>query len=210
MFGFRNKPNFPPRYNIAPTQPVGIVRPGAVGEREFVLVRWGLIPGWVKDPGDFTTLINARSETAHEKPSFRSAMKYRRCLVPADGFYEWTGPKGEKQPHLVAANSGEPLAFAGLWEDWLGPDGSEMTSMAILTCPPNATVAPLHDRMPVILEPSAFDAWLDINDTPAAEVANLLRPASDTLLTTRPVSRTLNNARNEGPAVQAPPEGSLL
>jgi len=210
MFGFANRPNFPPRYNIAPTQPVGIVRPGPEDQREFMLVRWGLVPSWVKDPGDFTTLINARSETAHEKPSFRAAMKYRRCLVPADAFYEWTGPKGDKQPHLIEPVGGGPMAFAGLWEDWLGADGSELTSVAILTCAANTTVGALHDRMPVILAPDDFATWLDTRDTPLEEARSLLRPAPDHLLATRPVTRRLSNARNEGPEVQAPPDGTLL
>ncbi|MEE9587897.1 MAG: SOS response-associated peptidase [Hyphomicrobiaceae bacterium] len=209
-FGYRETPNFPPRYNIAPTQPVAIVRRGADGVREFALVRWGLIPSWVKDPGEFRTLINARSETALEKPSFRAGIRHRRCLVPADGFYEWTGPKGNKQPHLIRPRTEGPMAFAGIWEHWMGPDGSELESMAILTTAANETVQPLHDRMPVILEPENFALWLDVRDTPAKEAAEFLRPANDDLLQTREVSRALNNPRNDGPEVQDAPEGQLL
>ena len=124
---------FPPRYNIAPTQPVLIARLDPKGARQLRLVRWGLIPSWVKDPREFATLINARAETASDKPSFRGAMRHRRCLVPADGFYEWTGGRGTKQPHFIRLNDNELFAFAGLSEIWLGADGSEIETMAILT-----------------------------------------------------------------------------
>ena len=210
LFGYRNRPNFPPRYNIAPTQPVAIVRVGADRERELALVRWGLIPGWVKDPGAFSTLINARAETALEKPSFRSAMTYRRCLVPADGFYEWTGPKGDKQPHHIRPKDGGPMALAGLWEHWMGAEGSEMESMAILTVAANDVVGAVHNRMPVILAPELFDQWLDHDETRPGEAAALLEPAADSLLEVIPVSRALNNPRNDSAAVLEPMGGSLL
>ena len=150
-FGHANTVEFPPRYNIAPSQPVGIVRTGHDGAREFALVRWGLIPSWVKDPRSFTMLINARSESILEKPSFRGSIRHRRCIVPADGFYEWTGPPKNKQPHLIRSKSNGPMGFAGVWEHWLGADGSEMESMAIITTDANATMATIHDRMPAIL-----------------------------------------------------------
>ena len=201
-FRHLNETQFPPRYNIAPTQPVLIVRPGHDGRREIVLVRWGLIPSWAKDPARLTTLINARAETAAEKPSFRGSMRHRRCLVPADGFYEWIGPAGAKRPHLLRPVAGGPIAFAGLWEHWLGADGSEIETMAILTVPANAVAARLHDRMPAILPPEAFDAWLDTRSVRAEAASAMLRPAPDALLEVVEVSRKLNNSRNEGPEVQ--------
>lgn len=201
-FGTFNVEQFPPRYNIAPTQPVLIVRNSQRHERELVLVRWGLIPSWVKAPGEFATIINARAETAQEKPSFRASMRHRRCLVPTDGFYEWTGEKGAKQPHLIRPRGGGPMAMAGIWEHWLGADGSELETMAILTVAANRTMRPIHDRMPAILAPDAFEAWLDCRSGSAAEAAELLVPAPEDLLDIVPVSRALNNPRNEGPAVQ--------
>lgn len=211
-FDYVTEADFPPRYNIAPTQPVAIVRMSAKRTRELALVRWGLIPSWVKDPNEFATLINARAETAAEKPSFRSAMRYRRCLVPADGFYEWTGPKGAKQPYLLrrqlGAQSAEPgatlMAFAGIWEHWLGKDGSEMETMAILTTEANKTLQPIHNRMPVIIEREHFGRWLDCEMGKADAVADLLVPADDDLLEAIAVSPKLNNPRNEGPELQEP------
>ncbi len=219
---------FPPRYNIAPTQPVHIVRIAPDGARELTLVRWGLIPSWVKDPNTFTTLLNARADTVVEKPSFKNAMKYRRCLVPADGFYEWTGVSPNKRPHLIrriigdsgpvsaplpVPSQGDPgnrytvpdyslMGFAGLWEHWMSPDGSEMESMAIITTDANRTVGQIHDRMPVILPPERFDAWLDVREVPAVEAAKLLRPAPDDLLELFEVNKALGNSRNDGPELQ--------
>ena len=128
----RSSPTFPPRYNVAPTQPIAIVRL-VDGKRQFALVRWGLLPSWVKDPKTFTLLINARGESVTEKPAFRAAMKRRRCLIPADGFYEWQAAGARKQPFYVRAKSGAPLAFAGLWETWTGPNGEELETAAIVT-----------------------------------------------------------------------------
>lgn len=205
MFGTFNLEEFPPRYNIAPTQPVLIVRNSLRHERELALVRWGLIPSWVKDPASFSTLINARSETAQAKPSFRASMRHRRCLVPTDGFYEWTGQKGAKQPHLIRPRGGGLMAMAGIWEHWLGADGSELETMAILTVGANRTMQPIHDRMPAILSPDTFAAWLDCRSGLAEFAAEMLRPAPDDFLEVMPVSRALNNPRNEGPDVQNPP-----
>ena len=203
---------FPPRYNIAPTQPVPIIRTGANGERELVLVRWGLIPAWVKDPREFTTLINARSESALEKPSFRNPMKYRRCLVPANGFYEWTGPKGDKRPYLIAPRDGGLMAFAGLWEHWQGADGSELETMAILTTSANRTLEPIHDRMPVILQPDLFDGWLDARAMTDREAAALLVPAAADLLEANAVDKAISNSRRDAPELQklAPEQKRLL
>ena len=214
-FNYGNEHPFPPRYNIAPTQPVAIVRPGHRHPRELMLVRWGLIPSWAKDLSKFSTLINARAETLLEKPSFRGAVRHKRCLVPATGFYEWTGTRGAKQPHLLhrpGALEGDarPLAFAGLFEDWLGADGSEIFSMAIITVPASDTVRPVHDRMPALLEAEDFEAWLDCADVPAQEAATLLRPAAEDALVITPVSRLVNDPRAEGPELHVPEMRPLL
>ena len=209
-FDYGNEHPFPPRYNLAPTDPVAIVRPGGRHNRELVLVRWGLIPGWVKDPGQFTTLINARSETLLEKPSFRAAVRHKRCLVPANGFFEWTGARGAKKPHYIHRaewraeapdDSVPPLAFAGLYEDWLGPDGSEIDTMAIITVPSNRVVGPIHDRMPALLQPEDFDAWLDVKTVRDAEAVKVVRPAPDAMLAVTAVSTAVNNPRAEGPGL---------
>lgn len=195
---------FPPRYNIAPTQPVLIVRLGHTAERELTLVRWGLIPSWVKNPTEYATLINARAETAAEKPSFRAALRHRRCLVPADGFYEWIGKPGAKRPHLVRPRGGGPMAIAGIAEHWLGADGSEIETMAILTVAANRTVAAIHDRMPLILAPESMERWLNCRAGTAMDIRDLLVPAPDDALEIVEVSPKLNNPRNEGPELQAP------
>jgi putative SOS response-associated peptidase YedK len=210
LFGYEDEPDFPPRYNIAPTQPVAIVRVGPAGRREFRLVRWGLIPSWCKDPGNFTTLINARLETLAEKASFRAAVRHKRCLVPADGFYEWTGPKGAKRPFLIRSRTPGPMAFAGLYEEWMGPDGSEMDSMAIITMPANRTMSHLHDRMPAILPPDAFATWLDCRNVRAEEAMAVIQPAPETLLETIEVSSKLNNPRAEGADLQQPCRTTLF
>lgn len=209
-FATHNELVFPPRYNIAPTQPVAIVRHDHAHRRELVLVRWGLIPAWSKDPSKYGPLINARAETAGEKASFRGPMRHRRCLVPADGFYEWIGAAGAKRPHLLRPRVPGPIALAGLWDHWLGADGSEIETMAILTVPANAVAARVHDRMPAILLPEHYEAWLDTRSGRSDEAATLLRPAADDLLEIVEVSRKLNNPRNEGPEVQEIVTGNLL
>jgi putative SOS response-associated peptidase YedK len=203
-FRYDNEAVFPPRYNIAPSQPVAIVRNTPAGGREMALVRWGLVPGWVRDPRAFKTLINARSETAAEKPSFRAAMRHRRCLIPVDGFYEWKGAPGSKRPHLVRPRAGGPMALAGIFENWLGADGSEIETMTILTVAANAAMSALHDRMPAIIAPEYFDAWLDCRPGTAMDIVELLTPAPEDFLDIIEVSRALNDPRNEGPEVQEP------
>jgi putative SOS response-associated peptidase YedK len=172
------------------------------GGRELALVRWGLIPAWAKEASIGGRLINARSETVAEKPAFRSAFRKRRCLVPADGFYEWRKREGggPKQPMLVRRRDGAPFAFAGLWEHWRGPEG-EVQTCTILTTEANAVLAPIHDRMPVILDPAAYDRWLD-PARPGAE--ELLRPCSDGWLEAFPVSTRVNNVRNDVAELIAP------
>ncbi len=186
--------DFPPRPNIAPTQPVVIVRNDRSGARELTLVRWGLLPPWVKDPREFATLVNARSETIIDKPSFRGAIRHKRCLVPADGFYEWTGPKGAKRPFLVRPKTVGLMGLAGVYEQRLGADGSEMETMAILTCAANAFMQPLHDRMPVILDPRDFDLWLDCRPGSAEGIAGLLGGAPPALEMTE-IQSNLNDLK---------------
>jgi putative SOS response-associated peptidase YedK len=209
-FGVRASDAFPARYNIAPTQPVHIVRLSPRGERELVLVRWGLIPSWAREIERFSTLINARAETLDEKPSFRGAFRHKRCLVPSNGFYEWTGPKGAKQPNLISQPGQDLFAFAGLYEQWLGPDGSEIDTMAIITVPANVTVSPIHDRMPAILAPEHFEAWLDCRSGDTLIAGQLLASAADDLLEIKEVSRQLNNPRNDGPELWQPDTATLL
>ncbi|MBY0226537.1 MAG: SOS response-associated peptidase [Hyphomicrobium sp.] len=207
-FDTKNALDFPPRYNIAPTQPVLIVRRDHAGDREQHLVRWGLIPSWVKDPSEFTTIINARSETASEKPSFRGSLRHRRCLVPATGFYEWTGKPGQKRPHMFRPRDGGLFALAGLAEHWVGADGSELETMAILTTSANATMEPIHDRMPVIIAPEHFDVWLDCTTGTSKFAETLLMPPPASLLEILDVNPRLNNPRNEGPDLHQPPEAA--
>src|SRR5579864_6239784 len=147
LFGYPEQPNFPPRYNVAPTQPIPIVRLDE-GRRHFALMRWGLIPAWVKDPKAFSLLVNARAESVLDKPAFRNAMRRRRCLFPADGFYEWKAAGASKHPYYVRARTGGLVAFAGLWETWAGPNGEEVDTACIITTAANRTLALLHDRMP--------------------------------------------------------------
>ena len=203
LFRYAEQPNFPPRFNVAPTQPIGIVRLSE-GKRQFALVRWGLLPSWVKDPKDFSLLINARGESVLDKPAFRNAMKRRRCLIPADGFYEWQAGGERKRPFYVRAKAGGPLAFAGLWETWTGPNGEELETAAIVTTRANRTLAPIHDRMPVILAPEAFDLWLNSADVDATTAAALIAPAPDNLLEAFEISTDVNRVANDNPKLIDP------
>lgn len=214
LFAFEEQPNFPARYNVAPTQPVPIVRLEG-GRRHFVLVRWGLIPSWSKAEPQ-TLLINARAETIADKPSFRGAFRHRRCLMPADGFYEWKAmPKGPKQAFYIRRRDGRPVAFAAIWDNWMSADGSEIESCAIVTTEANATLAPIHARMPVILDEKDWDRWLD-PATPPEELRALMKPAPDDLLEAIPVGDTVNRVANDHaglivavsdrPATEARPE----
>ena len=200
LFQYLEQPNFPARYNIAPTQPMPIVRI-AEGERHFALVRWGLVPSWVKDPRAYSLLINARGDTVNEKPAFRTAMKRRRCLIPADGFYEWKQEGARKQPFCIRPRDGEPLAFAGLWETWMGPNGEEMETAAIITTQANRDIAHVHDRMPVIVPPDTFDFWLDCNKVDAVAAGAVLVPARLGLLEAYEVSTAVNRVVNDAPTL---------
>ena len=199
LFGYLDEPAFPPRYNIAPSQPVPVViREG--GERRFLLVRWGLVPSWAKEMPQ-SLLINARAETVAEKPSFRGAFRHRRALMPADGFYEWKAEgRGPKHPYSIRRRDGAPFARAALWEHWMDPHGSELDTCAVVTAEANATLMPIHHRMPVILPEKDWGLWLD----PAAtekELLALLRPAPDDLLEAIPVSTRINRAANDDPSL---------
>jgi putative SOS response-associated peptidase YedK len=207
LFGYAEQPNFPPRYNVAPTQPVPIVRL-TDGKRRFALVRWGLIPSWVDDPRTFSLLINARGESVNDKPAFRSAMRYRRCLFPADGFYEWRQEGKHRRPFFVRAKSGDPLAFAGLWETWSGPNGEEMETAAIVTTTANRTLGSIHDRVPVVVAPDAFDFWLDCRKVDADTAAALIAPPREDLLEAYEVSPAVNHVANDSAELIAPTEGS--
>ena len=207
LFRYLEEPDFPPRYNVAPTQPVPIVRIDA-GARHFALVRWDLIPSWVKDPRNFTLLINARGETINAKLAFRNAMQRRRCLFPADGFYEWRADGARKRPYFIRPRSGGPIAFAGLWDTWSGPNGEEVETACIVTTTANRVLAPIHDRMPAVIAPEAFDLWLDSARVNAATAAALIMPAPDNLFETYEISTAVNRTANDSAAL-IEPLGSL-
>ena len=187
-FAYTDMPNFPPREDIRPTEPIGIVV-RAEGVRRFRLVRWGFWPAWVKDPREFSLLINARAETALDKPSFRAAMRHGRCLVPATGFVEWRRDGTKKTPFRIVPRAGGLVAFAGLTETWSAPDGSEVDTAAILTVDANATVGAIHDRMPAVIPPERYDDWLD-PAVDAKAAARLLAPAPDDLFEIEPLVST--------------------
>jgi putative SOS response-associated peptidase YedK len=196
-----------PRYNIAPTQPVPVIRRDPREPvRELSLVRWGLIPSWAKDPSAAARMINARSETAAAKPAFRDGMRFRRCLVPADGFYEWKRAGKEKQPYCFEVNDGGLFAFAGLWERWKDPAGKPMETCSILTTTPNSVASAVHDRMPVILDPEGYDLWLDPGMNNVAAASDLLRPCDARLMRCYPISTRINRVANDDEECSAPVE----
>lgn len=202
-FGYAEQPNFPPRFNVAPTQPVPVVI-GDGGARHFRLVRWGFLPSWVKDPKNFPLVINARGETIESKPTFRNALKRRRCIFLADGFYEWQRRGGGKAPFLIRRRDRGPLPLAGLWETYSDPDGGEIDTAAIVTTDANGTLSGVHDRMPVILGSDGIGAWLDTGEVEAKAAMKLVRPCPDDWLDLTPVSPRVNNVRNDDPEVQTP------
>ena len=200
QFNLPEIPDMQPRYNIAPTQPVAAVRATRDGSaREMVMLHWGLIPFWAKDPTIGARMINARSETAAEKPSFRAAFRRRRCLVVADGFYEWQKQNGAKQPFFIHLRDARPFAFAGLWEHWEGPDDSIIESCTLLTCNPNDFLRAVHNRMPVILDPRDYDLWLNPEVQQPNLLQPLLRPYPARELEAYPVSRFVNKPANDSP-----------
>jgi putative SOS response-associated peptidase YedK len=199
-FDLTSLPELLPRYNIAPTQPVLAVRAAGSG-REAALLRWGMVAPWAKDTRQAP--INARAETAADKPTFRHALRKRRCLVPASGFYEWAAVGGRKQPYCFRPWDERPWAFAGLWERWEG-EGTPVESCAILTTEANELVRPVHDRMPVILPERHWAAWLDPQVQDAGALVPLLRPFPSDAMRAYPVGPLVNNPRNDGPACLEP------
>lgn len=196
--------DFAPRYNAAPMQWLPVVRQRPGGERVVQALRWGLIPAWAKDEAIATRLINARGETVADKPSFRSAFRRRRCIVPMNGFYEWQSVPGGKQPHYIHAVNDTLIGVAGLWERWTRPsDGESLDTFTVITTDANDALRPLHDRMPVILPPEAFGTWLDTG-VPAQDVVSLIRPASGGLLQFHAVSTAVGNVRHESPDLIMP------
>jgi putative SOS response-associated peptidase YedK len=204
MFRLQRLGQFDPRYNIAPSQPVLAVRQdAATNELEAIFLKWGLIPSWAKEPAIGNSLANARADTIATKPAFRSAFKKRRCLVLADGFYEWRAGPGGKNPYYFQMKDQGPFAFAGLWERW--EKGEEpIETCTLITTDANAVVGQVHNRMPVILSPGSFDTWLDPNEQRAEVLQALLVPLPDDSLTTYPVSKLVNNPRNQGPQCIVP------
>jgi putative SOS response-associated peptidase YedK len=187
-----------PRYNIAPTQSVPVIRQNPKEPvRKLSLFRWGLVPSWAKDPSVAARMINARSETAGTKPAFSDGLKFRRCLVPADGFYEWQKTGKGKQPYCFEINDGELFAFAGLWDRWNDVTGKPLETFSILTTTPNAVTSSVHDRMPVIVNRDSYDLWLDPGMKDVAAVSELLRPFDARQMRCYPVSSRINAAVND-------------
>ena len=202
-----DEPEWAPRYNIAPTQPVAVIRQHPREPiRRLSLMRWGLIPSWAKDSSTAASMINARSETAGTKPAFRGALKSRRCLIPADGFYEWVRTGKAKQPYCFEVNEGELFAFTGLWEGWKDASGNWIKTCSILTTTPNAVAGKVHDRMPVILDPDVYDLWLDPGMTKVEAVSDLLRPCDARLMRCYAVSTRINDVANDDEECSAPVE----
>ena len=199
----------PPRYNIAPTQPIIVLfesRDGGI-RREARLMRWGLVPSWVKDPREFSLIINARVETILEKPSFRGGMQHHRCLIPASGYYEWrTGPDGRKQPFYITARDGKPLMLGGVYATWLGPTGEEFDSTAIITLKANGDTKHIHDRMPAMIPHDMLDDWLAVGDVDVKSGMRILAEAAaaEGRVDMIPVSTRVNSNRNEGPELIEP------
>jgi putative SOS response-associated peptidase YedK len=206
LFGYAEQPNFPPRYNVAPTQPVAIVHEERDG-RHFRLVRWGFLPGWAKDPKDFPLIFNARGETLPVKAAFKAALKRRRCVFLADGFYEWQRSGREKRPFLIRMQDGGPMPLAGLWETYCDPGGGEIDTAAIVTTDANGVLSAIHDRMPVILSKDGISTWLDCAANDDGTAMALVRPCPDEWLRMAPVSMRVNKVGNDDPHLQEPLSG---
>jgi putative SOS response-associated peptidase YedK len=212
-FGLSEVPALAPRFNLAPTQPMAVIRAGRT--RRIELLRWGLVPFWANDTKDGARHINARGETLFDKPVFREAARARRCLVIVDGFYEWKGEasRKHKQPFFVRRADGKPFALAGLWDRWLSRDPGPpqaLETCAIVTVPPVSTIASLHDRMPLVLDPDQYDRWLDANVTKPEDLAEILKRAPRAELVVVPVSTRVNDVRNDDPSCIAPAEQATL
>ena len=196
-----------PRYNIAPTQPVPVIRQHPMEPvRQLSTMRWGLLPHWARNSSIAASTINAKSETAAEKPAFRDPLKYRRCLIPADGFYEWKRNGTSKQPFCFEVNEGALFAFAGLWDGWKDASGNWVKTCSILTTVPNSVTSAVHDRMPVILSPDAYDLWLDPRMQNVATITELLKPCDARLMRSYPVSSRVNHVANDDEECSRPIE----
>ena len=209
LFDVDVRDNFPPRYNVAPTQPIAIIRQNERRQREYALARWGFIPEWAKkdylDRMGGRPLINARAETAHEKPTFKNAFKRRRCLIPADGFYEWTKTTdGAKQPFSITQADSGLFAMAGIWETAVDPDGGEMDTVAILTIGAGPDLKSIHAREPVVIAPEHFALWVEGDERDTKAIAQLLAPAREGHWSYHPVSTAVNSPRNDGPELAEP------
>jgi putative SOS response-associated peptidase YedK len=196
LFGYADQPNMPARYNIAPTQPVPVVF-AERGARRFMLMRWGFLPSWVKDPRKFGLVINARAESVIEKPAFKNAIRRRRCLIPADGYYEWHDFGGRKRPLFVYPANGGPIAFAALWETWTGPNGEEVDTVAIVTTAASRDLAAFHPRMPVTIAPDAFKFWLDCDNVEAIAATSMLIAPPVGTFAWHEVSTAVNRVAND-------------
>ena len=211
QFGLAHAPEYEARYNVAPGTPVLAVRTDSNRARVGRLLHWGLIPSWAKEPGIGNRLINARAETVIEKPSFRTAFQRRRCIIPADGYYEWASVGGRKQPYYVRARGDELFGFAGLYDRWSGAGGGKpIDSCTIVTTEANPLTRPVHARMPVILPVEAYAHWLDPDNSDLDALAALLKPAPDDRMSIHPVSLRVNNVRNEGPVLIEAEQTQLL
>jgi putative SOS response-associated peptidase YedK len=197
-FGLDAVPEMEPRYNIAPTQSVPVILYSPEKQRQLKLMRWGLIPSWAQDSSIGARLINARSETVSEKPSFRAAFRQRRCLVVADGFYEWQRQEHKKQPYYFQLQDKQPFGFAGLWEHWQSSDGEDINTCTILTTEANELMRSIHNRMPVILNPQDYTLWLNSAAQPT-QLQDLLRPYSSQAMNSYPVSTLVNKPTNNSP-----------
>src|SRR5262245_53996488 len=203
-FKLASVPPLPPRYNIAPSQSVPVIRAEAGGGRQLHLLQWGLIPFWAEDPKIGNKLINARAESAADTPAFRFAFRRRRCLVPADAFYEWQKRGGAKQPYLIRRRDGQPFAFAGLWDSWRDHQKNRIESFTILTTDPNDVTRPLHNRMPAILDPDDYDAWLDPRQENVEQLKLILKPAPAEDLIAHPISTRVNRPENDDESITQP------
>ncbi|MBN1256512.1 MAG: SOS response-associated peptidase [Planctomycetes bacterium] len=198
-------PPYQPRYNLAPSQQLlALINDPETSKPIFHALTWGLVPFWAKDKTIGQRMINARAETAAEKPSFRAAIRYRRCLIPASGFYEWAKAGKEKQPYYIHLADNQPFTFGGLWEIWESPEGEVIMSCAILTTDANQKLSPIHNRMPVIIGPDNWQLWMDSKVQVPKEIAHLLSPCADELISLYPVGKYVNSPRSDGPeCVQA-------
>jgi putative SOS response-associated peptidase YedK len=204
VYRLSSPPDLYPHYNIAPNQQVAVVRQHNGGDRELAFLQWGLIPSWAKDPTASYKMINARSETAHEKPSFKQAFRARRCIIPASGFYEWEKVGKEKIPHYIHLRDGKVMSLAGLWERWKSAEGQELETCTVLTTAANSLIRQLHDRMPVILHNEEFDLWLNREIDDVNRLTELFHPYPSSQLEEYVVTKDVNSPTNDHPGCIVP------